>query len=203
MLIKREDLRNRVIRLTGHGTVPAGLTDVRWEDRRFDEARLVLRNVHLRPGVPPVLVAAPVDVTLVMSSNALDDLLRFAFPRLSGHVDDDGVARLRWARRPERGWLEVDVEVDGSTLWLHPRVLRLGRRRWRLPARMPTYPVRLPELAEGLTLTDLSLAPGRIHVSGSLAEWRAEVPRTRVEDVLTQLSALGRPLNLTRRTPGG
>ena len=178
-------------------------TDVRWEDRRFDEARLVLRNVHLRPGVPPVLVAAPVDVTLVMSSNALDDLLRFAFPRLGGHVDDDGVARLRWARRPELGWLEVDVEVDGTTLWLHPRVLQLGRRRWRLPARMPTYPVRLPELAEGLTLTDLSLAPGQIHVSGSLAEWRAEVPRARVEDVLTQLSALGRPLNLTRRTAGG
>nr|HRD14233.1 hypothetical protein [Mycobacterium sp.] len=143
-------------------------SDVRWEDRRFDEARLVLRNVHLRPGVPPVLVAAPVDVTLVMSSNALDDLLRFAFPRLGGHVDDDGVARLRWARRPQLGWLEVDVEVDGTTLWLHPRVLRLGRRPWRLPARMPTYPVRLPELAEGLTLTDLSLAPGRIHVSGSL-----------------------------------
>ena len=61
----------------------------------------------------------------------------------------------------------------------------------------------MPELAEGLTLTDLTLAPGRIYVSGSLAEWRAEVPRTRVEDVLTQLSALGRPLNLTRRTPGG
>lgn len=174
-------------------------TDIRWAHKAFDEARLVLHNVHLRPGVPPVLVAAPVDLTLEMSSRALDDIFRLAFPRLSGHADDDGVARLRWARRPQLGSVEVDVRVDGTTLWLHPRAVQLRRRRWPLPGRVPAYPVRLPELAGGLTLTGLSLGPGKVHLSGSLPEWRAEVPRARVEDVLTQLSAVGRPLNLTRR----
>jgi hypothetical protein len=173
-------------------------TDINWERNVFERASLVLHNVHLRPGAPPMLVAAPVDVTLDVSTGVLDDLLRYAVPRLSGHVDDDGVARLRWARRPRLGSVEVVSRLDGSTLWLYPRVLALGRRRWTLPARTPAYPVRLPELAGGLTLTGLSFGPGALHLTGHLPEWRAEVPRTRVEDILTQLSAVGRPLNLSR-----
>ena len=176
--------------------------DIRWDQRAFSQATLVLHNVHLRPGVPPVLVAAPIEVTLEMSSGALDDVFRSAFPRLTGHVDDDGVARLRLSRRPGLGALEVDVAVDGSMLWLHPRVIQLRGRRWRVPRRVPSYPVQLPELASGLTLTELSFGPQSVRLAGSLPEWRAEVPRARVEDVLTQLSAVGRPLNLTRRRRG-
>jgi hypothetical protein len=72
----------------------------------------------------------------------------------------------RWARRPDLGSLEVDVHVDGSMLWLHPRVVQLRGRRWRLPRGVTSYPVKLPELASGLTLTELSFraaerAPGR------------------------------------------
>lgn len=174
-------------------------TEISWGQRTFKDVRLVLRNVHVRPGVPPVLVAAPVDLTLDMSSQTLGDVLGVAFPRLAGHVGDDGVAWLTWARRPGAGGVEVEVVVDGTTLLLHPRAVRVGRRRWRLPARIPAYPVRLPDLGGGLTLTGISLGPGTVNLSGSLPEWRAEIPRTRVEDVLTQLAAVGRPLNLSRR----
>jgi transposase len=110
--------------------------DIRWDQRSFSQATLVLHNVHLRPGVPPVLVATPIEVTLEMSSSALDDVFRSAFPRLTGHVDDDGVARLRLSRRPELGALEVDVEVDGSMLWLHPRVILEGIA-WRFRTGSP------------------------------------------------------------------
>ena len=108
----------------------------------------------------------------------------------------------RWARRPDLASLEVDVQVDGSMLWLHPRVVQLRGRRWRLPRGVPSYPVKLPEVASGLTLTELSFGPQSVRLAGSLPEWRAEVPRARVEDVLTQLSVVGRPLNLTRRRRG-
>lgn len=131
-------------------------TDIRWQQRYFRAATLIMHNVHVRPGVPPVLVAAPVEVTLEMSSGVLDEVFRSVVPRLTGRVDDDGVARLRWARRPRLGSLEVDVAVDGSTLWLRPRAVQLRGRRWRLPRRVPSYPVPLPELASGLTLSDLS-----------------------------------------------
>lgn len=179
--------------------VRVGVTDICWEGRRFERADVVLHNVHLRPGVPPMLVAAPVTVTAAVSTHAFDEVFGAAVPRWSGHVDDDGVARLRWARRPTLGSVEVDVTLDGATLWLRPRALWTGRRRWQLPGWVPARPVTLPELAGGLTLTSLEFGPGSVHLTGSLPQWRVEVPRTRIEDILTQLSVVGRPLNLTRR----
>src|SRR3978361_419067 len=38
--------------------------DIHWEGSRFDHATAVLHNVHLRPTAPPVLVAAPIELTL-------------------------------------------------------------------------------------------------------------------------------------------
>ena len=64
--------------------------------------------------------------------------------------------------------------------------------------RTPAYPVRLPELPHGLVLTEISLAPGVVCLSGTLPEWRMDVPRKRLEDILNQLSVVGVPLNLTR-----
>jgi hypothetical protein len=42
----------------------------------------------------------------------------------------------------------------------------------------------------------VDLAPGVVRLTGTLPQWRMEVPRARLEDVITQLSAVGRPLNL-------
>ncbi len=117
---------------------------------------------------------------------------------LSGEIGPDGVARLRLARRPGLGHLEVDANLDGSTLRLKPRGLVLGGKRLRLPERTPAYPVHLPELPHGLQLTEIGFAPDLLCLSGSLPEWRIKVPRRRLEDVISQLSAVGRPLNLTR-----
>lgn len=172
--------------------------DIRWDTNRLERATAVLHNVHLRPAAPPVLVAAPVDLTVELPADAIDDLFRFAAPRLAGEVGADGIARLRLARRPNLGHLEVDARLDGSTLWLTPRSLVLGRRRLRLPARAPSYPVHLPELPHGLQLTDISFRPDMLCLSGTLQEWRVDVPRARLEDVINQLSVVGRPLNLSR-----
>jgi hypothetical protein len=172
--------------------------DIRWNGNQFDRATAVLHNVHMRPSAPPVLVAAPVELTVEIPTVVLDDLFRLAAPQLSGEVGTDGVARLRLARRPMLGHLEVDARLDGSTLWLRPRGLVIRRSRWSLPARTPAYPVHLPELPHGLTLTDIGFAPDLVCVSGRLPEWRMEVPRKRLEDILNQLSVVGVPLNLTR-----
>jgi len=172
--------------------------DIWWDESRFEQGTAVLHNVHLRPSSRPVLVAAPVEMSLELPGAALDSLFRWAMPRLAGEVDADGVARLRWARRPAMGNLEVDVRLDGSTLWLKPRGLALRRRRWALPSRVPAYPVRLRDLPRGLQLTNVDLSPGLLRVSGTLPEWRMEVSRRHLEDILTQLSSVGRTLNLTK-----
>lgn len=178
--------------------VRLGARDIRWGTSGFDHATAVLHNVHMRPTVPPVLVAAPVELTLDVPAPVLDELFRWAAPRLAGEIGTDGVARLRLARRPSAGYLQVDARLDGSTLWLKPRGLVLRRSRWRLPHRTPAYPVRLPELPSGVLLTGVAFVPRRVRLSVSVPEWRVDMPRTRLEGVITQLSAVGRPLNLTR-----
>jgi hypothetical protein len=162
--------------------------DIRWHGGRFDRATAVLHNVHMKPTAPPVLVAAPVHLTLEVPAPVLDDLLLWAAPRLSAEVGADGIARLRLARRPLMGHVEVDVNLDRSTLWLKPRGLVIRQSRWRLPARTPAYPVRLPELPHGLSLTGISFAPGVVCPSGTLPQWRMDVPRQRLEDIINQLS---------------
>jgi hypothetical protein len=168
--------------------------DIRWNGNQFDRATAVLHNVHMRPSAPPVLVAAPVEVTLEVPAAVLDDLFRWAAPRLAGEVGPDGIARLRLARRRMLGHLEVDARLDGSTLWLKPRALVIRQSRWTLPA----YPVHLSELPHGLALTGISFAPDLVCLAGTLPEWRMDVPRQRLETVINQLSAVGVPLNLTR-----
>jgi hypothetical protein len=172
--------------------------DISWRGSRFDRATAVMHNVHVKPTVPPVLVAAPVELTLEIPAPVLDELFQWAAPRLAGEVGADGVARLRLARRPLLGHVEVDARLDGSTLWLQPSGLIVRQSRWKLPARTPAYPVRLPELPNGLVLTAISFAPGVVCLSGTLPEWRMDVPRKRLEDILSQLSVVGVPLNLTR-----
>ena len=171
--------------------------DIRWRDSEFEHATAVLHNVHIRPTVPPVLVAAPVHLSLDVPAPVLDDLFAWAAPRLCGEIGTDGIARLRMAGRPAAGHLEVDTRLDGSTLWLKPRSVTLRRSRWTLPRRTPAYPVRLPELPRGVQLTGVSFAPGVVRLSATVAEWRVEMPRTRLEELLAQLSSVGRPLNLT------
>jgi hypothetical protein len=169
--------------------------DVQWNGHAFDHASAVLHNVHVRPSVPPVLVAAPVEVTLEVPAPVLDELFRMTAPRLSGEVGADGVARLRLARRIGFGHVEVEARLNGSTLWLRPTAI-VRRKRRALPARTPGYPVRLPELPHGLRLTSVEFAPGVVRLTGSLSEWRMDLPRTRLDDTITALSAVGRPLTL-------
>lgn len=170
--------------------VTAKATNIHWRTGRFDAATVKAHNVHMKPGAPPVLVAAPVDVTLDLPASALDALFRTAAPRLSAAVGPDGVARLRLAKRPRLGHVEVEARLDGTTLWLTARRLGVGTRGWRLPARTPSYPVRLPEMAHDLQLTAITFAPGVVQVSGRLPEWRAELPPKLLEDIVVHLGRL-------------
>jgi len=168
---------------------------VRWNEHRFGGATAVLHNVHVRPSVPPVLVGAPGELSLDLPAPALDELFRWAAPRLAGEVGPDGVVRLRFANRRHAGHVEVAVRLDGTTLWLKP-VAITRRRRWALPARTPAYPVRLPPLPHGLQLTDVEFDADVMRLTGTVPEWRMEIPRARLEDMIAQLSVVGRPLNL-------
>lgn len=158
--------------------------DITWGTSTFSHASAVLCNVHVRPGGPPTMVAAPVHLTLDVPTDALDDLFSAMVPRYAGSIGDDGVARVHWARRPLLGHVEVDAELAGSVLLLTPRALTLRRRRWALPRKSPTYRVRLPKLPHGLQLTEVEFSPGLLRLSGTLPEWRMALTRKHLERMI-------------------
>jgi hypothetical protein len=170
------------------GEVRVAARDISWDQQRLQHAVAVLHNVHIRPGVPPVLVAAPVKLSAALPADVFDDVLRQAVPQLRSELCADGTARLRWVRQPGWGGLQVDVDVVGTTLLLRPRALTAGQRRWALPARTPAYRVPLPELPHELLVTDVSLGLDSLQLSGLLPEWRMELPPRYLEDVITRLS---------------
>jgi|SRR5271166_1103248 len=170
------------------GEVRVAARDIRWGEQRLQHAVAVLHNVHIRPGVPPVVVAAPVKLSSALPARIFDDVVRQAVPQLRGELCEDGTARLRWGRQPGWGGLEVDVDVVGKTLWLRPRAVVAGQRRWMLPARTPAYRVPLPEVPHQLLVTDVSLGLDSLEISALLPEWRMDLPLRNLEDVITRLS---------------
>ena len=170
------------------GEVRVAARDISWDQQRLQHAVAVLSNVHIRPGVPPVLVAAPVKLSSALPAEVFDDVLRQAAPQLRTELREDGTAQLRWGRQPGWAGLQVDVDVEGKTLLLRPRALTAGQRRWALPARTPAYRVPLPELPHELLVTDVSLGPDSLQLSALLPEWRMELPPRYLEDVITRLS---------------
>jgi hypothetical protein len=185
----------------GHHDVRLEAKDVCWRDYAFDRAHVTLHNLRFRGILRPTeMVAAPVEMTIELPAPALDEMFKWAAPRLAGEVGPDGVARLHFAKRRGSGHVEVDAWLDdstpgGPTLRVTPLAV-VRRKRWSLPARTPSYRVRVPDLPHGLRLTAIDFAPGVVRLTGTLPEWRADMPRARVEDVIGQLSAVGRPLSV-------
>jgi hypothetical protein len=173
------------------GEIRVAASDIEFSDRaqqRLESGVAVLRNVHIRPGVPPLVIAAPVELSTELPAKVFDDMLRQAAPRVHAQLTEDRTAQLHWARRPGLGSVEVDVDVVGTTLWVRPRALRTGLKRWKLPERTPAQAVPLPDLPHGLLVTDVDLGAESLHVSGLLPEWRMELPLRNLEDLISQLS---------------
>ncbi|CAM4162280.1 hypothetical protein MB901379_01195 [Mycobacterium basiliense] len=170
------------------GEVRVAARDIRWDGQHLHSAVAVLRNVHIRPGVPPVVVAAPVELSSTLPAAVFEEVLQQVAPQLRSELSEDGIARLRWARRPGWGGLEVDADVVGATLWLRPRAVVTGQRRWTLPGRTPSYRVPLPDLPQGLLITDVTLGVDSLELSALLPEWRMDLPMRYLEDLITRLS---------------
>ena len=165
-------------------------------------ASAVLHNVHMRASVPPVLVAAPVELTLELPAPALDELFRSAAPRLAGEVGPDGVARLQPGPAPRLGprrGRDAHRRVDAVD---PPARDRRGAAGGRCRSARPATRSGCPNCRAAFSSPASSLAPGVVRLTGTLPEWRMEVPRARLEDMINQLSAVGRPLNLIWPTRG-
>jgi alpha-beta hydrolase superfamily lysophospholipase len=157
-----EDLRARgyhvvALRVPGHGTVPAGLTEVRWEDW-LAAVRIAARDLFMRIGAGKPLV-------LVGYSNGGALVLKYALDAIDGSGDPQaarivllspmiGVQKFAWLARvisllgplptfEKARWLDVYPEYNPFKYNSFPA--NAGLQTWRLTTTMQAQIARLAE----------------------------------------------------------
>ena len=68
------------------GEVQVAAEDIHWGGYILQRAHAVLHNVHLRPTAPPLMVAAPVEVSVELTPGVVDELLTRFVPRVTGQL---------------------------------------------------------------------------------------------------------------------
>jgi hypothetical protein len=166
-----------------YGQVRIRARDVEWDGCQLGRLEILARNVHLRPGSAPALVAAPLLVEALVPGSAASRWLPAASPRLALTVRN-GVAQLSLARAP---WarLEVEAGAEGRCILIRPRALHLRGRR--LPVRSPAFRLAQLKLPRGLLLTAAEPTPDGFVVRGTLDEWHRSLSRADVERLLTAM----------------
>jgi hypothetical protein len=167
--------------------VTIDVKDIDWEGRRVSTMRLVGHNVHLRPGLTPTLVASPVSIDACVAADDLGTWVpEIVGRRLHVEVGDDAIARVHLRDREHLGAIEIDVRVEGHFLVLDPTSLVAGRRRFGGLKRLP--PFRLPIVTpRNVHITDVSLGPGTVNLSGHLTEWSTELVVNEVQKFVKSL----------------
>lgn len=185
-----------VARLVGqYGHVRFTARDVTWGVHEFETLEVQVRNVHLRPGVRPLLVVAPVLVEAFVTIEAASRFLASVSSRLELTVKESvpqvGVIGAPWLR------LEVETGAGGESLRVQPRALHLFEQRLALWS--PAFTLPVPSLPSGIVLTSVEAAPGGFTVRGTLGEWQRSVAREDLDHLLAVIR--GRPLSRTRQPP--
>jgi hypothetical protein len=166
-----------------YGQTRISARDVEWNDYRFERLEITARNVHLRPGTRPTLVAAPVLCEAFVSAPAVSRWLATVSPRLElamrAGVPQVGLAGAPWLR------LEVEAGAGGKSIRVAPRALHLLDHR--VPLRVPAFDVPLPPLPVDVMLTSVEPAPGGFVMRGLLPEWQRSMSRADLDRLLTAM----------------
>ena len=166
-----------------YGQVTASAREIGWGGWQLERMEVRARNVHVRPGPRPVLVAAPVLCEALVPAAAASRWLATVSPRLSltvrAGVPQIGLAGARWAR------LEVEAGARGRAIRLRPRALHLLGRR--LPVRLPAFHVSLPVLPGGAMLTSVVPAPEGLVLRGVVSEWQRPLSRADIERLVAAM----------------
>ena len=166
-----------------YGQVTVSARDIGWGGYQLARMEIRARNVHVRPGPRPVLVAAPVLCEALVPASAASRWLATISPRLNltlqAGVPQIGVAGARWAR------LEVEAGARGRSIRIQPRALHLLGRR--LPLRSPAFHLSLPLLPGGIMLTSLAPAPEGFVLRGVVSEWQRPLSPDDIERLVAAM----------------
>lgn len=168
-----------------YGQVRIVARDVQWGGYQLGRMQIQARNVHLRPGVRPVLVVAPVLIEAFVSASVASRWLTAVSPRLELTLQAD-VPQIGLAGAP---WVRLDVEAggEGRSIRIRPRALHFGNRR--LSLRFPPFHIPLPPLPDGVVLSSVEPVPEGFILRGMLGEWQRSLARQDVDRLLAGMRA--------------
>ncbi len=165
----------------GHMAAAAGQADgvslsaenVEFRSYQFVSVSARLSNVHTRMRARPVLVSAPIDVSLTMTSEQLSAWLANLVPGVAVEIDDAGRLFVRRAGRPHWGYVEVRPAVEKGGLVVRPTAIGRGERLWRLKRQLVPARPEVP-LPDWVRITGVDLHPDRLEVHLRVDEWRLD-----------------------------
>ena len=166
-----------------YGQVTIAARDIGWGDHQLERMAVRARNVHVRPGTRPVLMAAPVLCEALAPASTVSRWMATRAPRLSLTLRE-GVPQIAVAGAP---WARVEVEpaAQGRSIRIQPRALHLRNRR--LPLRFPALHLSLPVLRSGLMLTSIEPATDGFVLRWEVTEWERSLSRDDVERLLSAM----------------
>ncbi|HEX7132765.1 MAG TPA: hypothetical protein VF228_09325 [Iamia sp.] len=173
------------------GDVEIDADDVVAGDVRIAHLHLVVRNLHVQPGVGvATFVAAPIAVRATLDQEVVATAVARRTPHVEVELGDGPFARARLRGRPDWGHVDLTPRIEGRTLVLEPREATL--RRWDVTSvarRLPPIRLALPPAAATAHLTDVGIEDGHLVVDGTYEEWRTEVGPVELEDLRRRLKA--------------
>lgn len=170
----------------GHLQIRAA--DVSWDGGHLSALTVRLRNLHVQPGDPPLLVAAPIEVEAVINQDDLDGLLGEHAPGVRVELVD-GEVRARVAGREGLGHLAIDIAAEGSQLVLRPRSAAFGKAPpLRLPGRfLPSLKVDAAAVVPDLLVVGVEVEESTVIVRGVIPERRVPAGATRLDGIIKRL----------------
>jgi hypothetical protein len=176
--------------------------DVRWGDQRVDRVRIRAENMHLQPGVPSTLVAAPVRITAIIDRSELAAQMARIRPGLVLELGG-GVATVAWQGREQWGHVEIVPEVHGDSLRLRPVAAVV--RGHRIDAGfhlLPGIAFGLPVAPRGARCTDVAIDGDRLRLEVVIDEWREPLQPNQLQDFEQRVRrSTGATFRLARTPP--
>lgn len=183
------------------GEIAVDVRDVRWDGRSVERLRINAENLHIRPGVPAVIVAAPIKLSAMIDQTEIAALLAERTERVVLRLSD-GVATVAPVGRERWAHVEISPTVSGRTINLSPSAMVVRNRRFRAPVRLlPKVGLDLPVVLSDGRLTDVAVEGDRLRLDAVVDEWREILLPAELKDLERRLRRPGREHFRLPRTP--
>ncbi|MEZ5282860.1 MAG: hypothetical protein R2770_20570 [Acidimicrobiales bacterium] len=168
------------------GDITLSAHDVLLHGVRIAQAKVGLQNVHLRPGTPMVLVAAPVQVEVRLAEAVVAALVSDADVGVSFEIVD-AKPRVRSLGRPAMGYLEVELAPAVDHVMIS--AVAASNDRWRLERglrRLPSVRFDLPRELRGV-IKHIEVEGDGVVLRGNFDQLAEPVSRAQIDQVLRRL----------------